>query len=84
MVQPAQKFLKCASIPNEEDDDRDEMTKFIYIYYYYTIKQKQDRRRKKMRKSLERNKQTKQTKNPTKLLLHTTSKSLTLKKTRLI
>ena len=47
MVQPAQKFLKCASIPNEEDDDRDEMTKFIYIYYYYTIKQKQDRRRKK-------------------------------------
>ena len=33
-----------------------------------------------MRKSLERNKQTKQTKNPTKLLLHTTSKSLTLKK----
>ena len=51
MVQPAQKFLKCASIPNEEDgDDRDEMTKFIYIYYYYTIKQKQDRRRKKNEK----------------------------------
>ena len=56
---------------------------YIHILLLYYKTKARAKKKKKMRKSLERNKQTKQTKNPTKLLLHTTSKSLTLRKTRL-